>query len=168
LAAAIHDLYNQKQLERHPEKALAYPSFSDLPDALKYSNLRQARGIAQKLQRMGWEIRPTGSPGEIIKEIPDDAVETLAVLEHEDWMRERLEFGWIYGEDRNAENKTSPYLVPYDELSEEIKDLDRDTIRNIPALLDSIGAAAYVREKRQTPPDSDPLIARRLPESYTD
>ncbi len=166
LAAAIHDLYNQKQLERHPEEPLAYPHFSDLPDALKYSNLRQARGIAQKLDRLGWEIRPKGSPGEVIRDIPDSVVEALAVLEHEEWMRERLDYGWSYGKDKDNENKVSPYLVPYDELSEEIKDLDRDTIRNIPALLDRIGAAAYVRDSRQTPPDSDPLIARRLPESY--
>ncbi|MFN2113108.1 MAG: RyR domain-containing protein, partial [Anaerolineales bacterium] len=168
LAAAIHDLYNQKQQERHPGEPLAYPHFSDLPDSLKYSNLRQAQGIAKKVQRMGWEILPKGSPGEVVTEMPDDIVEALAVLEHEEWMRERLEFGWTFAEDKNTNNKTSPYLVPYDELSEEIKELDRDTIRNIPVLLDRIGLAAYVRDSRQSPPDSDPLIARRLPESYTD
>jgi hypothetical protein len=61
LAEAIHDHYNQKQLERNPNKALLYPEFSDLPDTLKYSNLRQARGIANKLDTMGWEMRPQGS-----------------------------------------------------------------------------------------------------------
>ena len=31
-----------------------------------------------------------------------------------------------------TEKKISPYLVPYDELSEEIEDHDRDTVRNTP------------------------------------
>jgi hypothetical protein len=168
LAAAIHDLYNQKQLERHPEQPLAYPQFTDLPDALKYSNLRQARGIAKKLDQMGWEMRPKGSPGEMVTEIPEDVIEALAVVEHEEWMRERLEFGWTYGETKDEKNKVSPYLIPYDDLSEEIKELDRDTIRNIPALLDQIGMAIYIKDDDQYAPGSEPLLTRKLPESYTD
>ena len=66
----------------------------------------------------------------------------MAELEHEAWMEERLSRGWKLGE-RNAENKTSPYLVPYDQLSEEIKDYDRDAIRNIPALAERGGMAVY-------------------------
>ena len=63
-------LFNQKQLERHPNEPLLYPHFSDLPDSLKYSNLRQARNIADKLELMGWEMRPMGSKGEIISDNP--------------------------------------------------------------------------------------------------
>lgn len=166
IAIAIHDLYNQKQLERHPDKPLAYPQFSDLPDGLKYSNMRQARSIANKLDLMGWEMRPEGSAGEVITEIPDDLVEILAVYEHDEWVRERLGYGWTYGEVKDNENKISPYLVPYNELSEEIKNLDRDTIRNIPTLLGMIGMAAYVKEVNNASPYSKPIIARRLPKSY--
>jgi len=168
LAIAIHDLYNQRQLERNPDQPLAYPDFSDLPDTLKYSNLRQARGIAKKLELMGWEIRPEGSEGEVITEIPEDIVETLAVFEHDEWMEERLGYGWIFGEIKDTEKKISPYLVPYDELNEEVKNLDRDTIRNIPALLGKIGLAAYVKKKDGSSPESSPINARRLPESYKD
>lgn len=139
LAITIHALYNQKQLERHPEQPLAYPRFSDLPDTLKYSNLRQARNIIKKLDFMGWEMRPLSSEGKEIKIIADDVVEILAMIEHDDWVKERLDSGWVYGEKKDAEKKVSPYLVPYDELTEEIKDYDRDTIRNIPALLELIG-----------------------------
>jgi hypothetical protein len=72
-------------------------------------------------------------------------VEALAVFEHDDWVKERTLSGWVYGETKDAEKKISPYLVPYEELSEEIKELDRDTIRNLPELLDMIGMAAYVK-----------------------
>ena len=168
LAIAIHDLYNQRQLERNPDQPLAYPDFSDLPDTLKYSNLRQARGIAKKLELMGWDILPEGSEGEVIPKIPDDIVETLAVFEHDEWMEERLGYGWVFGEIKDTEKKISPYLVPYDELNEEVKNLDRDTIRNIPALLGKIGLAAYVKKKDGSSPESSPINARRLPESYKD
>ncbi len=168
LAVAIHDLYNERQLERHPDKPLAYPQFSDLPDSLKYSNLRQARSIAKKLDLMGWEILPEGSDGQVITEIPADIVETLSIFEHDEWIRERIGYGWTYGEVKDNENKISPYLVPYDELSEEIKNLDRDTIRNIPALLKMIGMAVYEKKRDGSSPRSKPILARRLPESYKD
>ena len=168
LAVVIHDLYNQRQLERYPDKALAHPNFSDLPDDLKYSNLRQARGIAKKLDLIGWEILPEGSEGVLITEIPPDIVETLSIFEHDEWVRERLGYGWTYGEAKDNENKISPYLVPYDELSEEIKNLDRDTIRNIPVLLDRIGMAVYEKQGDNPSPESRPFLARRLPESYKD
>jgi hypothetical protein len=145
LAIAIHELYNQKQLERHPNKPLSYPHFSDLPNTLKYSNLRQARGIANKLKLMGWEMRPQGSDGKVIPEIPDDIVEMLAVFEHDEWIQERVGSDWKFGEVKNAKKKISPYLVPYDELTEEIKDLDRDPVRNIPNLLGMVGMAIYVK-----------------------
>ena len=151
LAITIHKLYNQKQLERYPQKPLAYPRFSDLPDNLKYSNLRQARGIVDKLERLGWEMRPQGSAGEVVSEIPEDIVEALSRLEHEEWVREREETGWVYGEVKDTEKKISPYLVPYDELTEEIKDHDRDTIRNIPNLLSMLGMAVYVKKAKPAP-----------------
>lgn len=168
LAEAIHDLYNQKQLERYPDKALAHPRFSDLPDALKYSNLRQAQGIEKKLGLVGWEIRSEGSAGEMVKDIPDEVVEILARYEHDEWMRERIGYGWTYGDEKDTEEKISPYLVPYDDLSEEIKDLDRDTIRNIPALLNKIGKAVFLKKDGSTAPVTRPILARRLPETYKD
>ena len=145
LAIAIHELYNQKQQERHPEKPVSFPDFSDLPDSMKYSNLRQARSIHKKLEMMEWEMRPSGGKGEIITVIPDDIVEVLAQVEHEQWVQERLHSGWVYGEIKDVSRKISPYMVPYSQLPEDIKDLDRDSVHNIPDLLDMIGMSIYKR-----------------------
>lgn len=150
LAIVIHLLFNQKQFERRPNEPLLYPHFSDLPDSLKFSNLRQARSIADKLNLMGWEMRPKGSTGKVVNQIQGDLIETLAIFEHEAWVAERLSNGWIYGQVRNADEKISPYLVPYNQLSEEVKDLDRDTIRNIPILLEMIDMAIYAMESPST------------------
>ena len=141
LAIAIHARYNEKQMEDHPDKPLAYPKFSDLPDDMKYSNLRQAQGIYEKLALAGYTLAPAGQPGEL-GELPADVLESLAEKEHEAWVEERLSSGWTLGE-KDVANKKSPYLIPYDQLTEEIKDYDRDTIRNIPRLAKLIGMSIY-------------------------
>ena len=148
LARAVHDLYNQDQRDLHPEKPLKYPDFDKLPESLKYSNLRQAMDIPEKLRRMGYEMRPAEEVKEPIKEIPFEYVEILAEMEHESWVRERLSTGWTLSDEpsANAEKKTSPYLVPYDQLPEDIKELDRNPVRNIPLLLDKIGKAIEVKK----------------------
>ncbi|MFB0919684.1 MAG: RyR domain-containing protein, partial [Oscillospiraceae bacterium] len=146
LARAIHELYNEKQLERYPERPLKYPSFDRLTDSLKYSNLRQAMNIPEKLRQMGYVMGPADGIGEKIERIPHEYVEYLAEKEHEAWIAERRATGWVSGDHVDAEKKITPYLVPYSKLSEEIKQLDRDPVENIPKLLSRIGMAVYKRE----------------------
>lgn len=54
-------------------------------------------------------------------------VEKMAKNVHEVWAKARIEQGWTYGQVRNEEAKKHPCLVPYNELSEEEKDYDRNT-----------------------------------------
>jgi hypothetical protein len=149
LAISIHHHYNQRQRELFPDKPLAHPNFSDLPDGLKYSNLRQARSIVDKLTLMGWEMLPIGVKGEMITHIPEDIVEMLAVIEHDEWVKERLDAGWRYGAAKSIKKKISPHLVTYDELDDTIKENDRCAVRNIPRLLAKIGMGVYVKEPNQ-------------------
>ena len=37
---------------------------------------------------------------------------------HENWMKEKLSQGWVYGVVKDAEKKTHPCLVPFDQLPE--------------------------------------------------
>lgn len=146
IAIAIHELYNQYQLEKYPEKPLEYPQFSDLPDSLKYSNIRQARSIAKKIKMAGWEIGPKVKEGLEVKEIPEEIVELLAMSEHEDWMYERYNSGFVFGTEKDSENKVSPYLIPYSLLPEEIKEYDRNAVRNLPKLLNMVGLAIFIKK----------------------
>lgn len=43
---------------------------------------------------------------------------------HRSWMQEKLDGGWVYGEEKCAEKKTHPCLVPFEELplEEQVKD----------------------------------------------
>jgi len=145
LAIAIHEDYNQKQLERYPKKPLDYPSFERLPDDMKYSNMRQAYDIAGKLDTIGCAMVSESAEGEAVLSFDPYTVEFLAAREHEAWMEERVRNGWSYGAVKDTERKVSPYLVPFDELDEAVKENDRDTIRNIPNLLGMIGMKAMKR-----------------------
>lgn len=144
LARAIHELYNEKQLERYPDKPLKYPDFEKLTDSLKYSNLRQAMGIPEKLRQMAFVMGSVGSSNPV-RSIPEEYVEYLAEQEHEAWIAERIASGWVAGDRVDAEKKTTPYLVPFDKLPEDIKQLDRDPVQNILQLLERIGMAVYKR-----------------------
>ena len=44
---------------------------------------------------------------------------------HENWMKDKIADGWVYGEEKNVEKKTHPSLRPYDELpaEERLKDM---------------------------------------------
>lgn len=53
--------------------------------------------------------------------------EVIAKNVHEVWSAGRINDGWTYGEKRNDTEKKHPCLVPYEELSEEEKEYDRNT-----------------------------------------
>jgi len=53
--------------------------------------------------------------------------ERLAKNIHEVWAKSRMDQGWTYGSTRDDARKKHPCLIPYEELSEEEKDYDRNT-----------------------------------------
>jgi hypothetical protein len=54
--------------------------------------------------------------------------------QHEQWMAEKINAWWRYGPIKDAEAKTHPCLVPYNELSEEQRCKDRLFIAIVNAL----------------------------------
>lgn len=63
-------------------------------------------------------------------QIPEELkslVEEMSKNVHEVWAQTRISQGWTYGEERNDAGKKHPCLVPYEELSEEEKEYDRNT-----------------------------------------
>ena len=53
--------------------------------------------------------------------------EDIAKNVHEVWSAGRMKDGWTFGEERNDTEKKHPFLVAYEELSEEEKAYDRNT-----------------------------------------
>ena len=57
----------------------------------------------------------------------ENLVEQVAKNVQDVWASSRISQGWTWGPKRNDELKTHPSLIPYEELSEEEKQYDRDT-----------------------------------------
>ena len=120
-----------------------YAEFSDQPEALRRSSIEHIRSIPDKLKTLNYEIMPAGScyPNQRVNSLSESEVECLAILEHRRWIAEREAGGWKYAKTKDVDAKTSPYLVPWEELPERAREWNRSAVRNIPALLASAGLA---------------------------
>ena len=76
---------------------------------------------------MAWEPRPF--EGEASAAGMEHLVEVLAANAHAVWGRKRISEGWTHGVARDAEQKTSPLLVPYEQLPDSEKETDRAMAR---------------------------------------
>lgn len=62
-------------------------------------------------------------------------VERLALIEHQRWAADRYLDGWTHAPVRDNALKHHPQLIPYADLSDPMKDLDRFAVRGVPNLL---------------------------------
>lgn len=140
LARVIHEDFvrNRQQEGKTLETNPSMAPWDQLPEYLKESNRRQADHIGVKLKAIGCEIAPLTDWEVGSLEFAAEEVERLAEMEHDRWVDERKRDGWQPGP-RDAQKKTTPYLVPWDELTEEIKDYDRNTVRGLPLFLAKVG-----------------------------
>ncbi|MDQ4068190.1 MAG: RyR domain-containing protein, partial [Actinomycetota bacterium] len=142
LARAIHHNYVRAQQAAGHTAAdnPALRSWEDLPESTKEANRAQAADIGRKLAAVGCRIRPWADwTGDGFRFTPDE-VERLAELEHERWRSEKEAEGWTWGPARDDRRKTSPYLVAWAELSEDVKETyNRSAVRALPELLANAG-----------------------------
>lgn len=68
-----------------------------------------------------------------------ELTELIAENVHENWAQSRINEGWVYGEERDDENKTTPCLVEYSKLSEIEKEYDRKTALETIKLIVALG-----------------------------
>lgn len=144
LARASHEQYYQGQIARgitRDQNPSVVP-WEELSEEMRESNRRQAEHISIKLEAIGcaaiitseWYVPPfLFSPEEI---------ELMARMEHERYVAERLSRRWSRGEKVRG-RKTNPTLVSWDELPEQMKDIDRDYVRGIPSMLSKARFRVY-------------------------
>ncbi|HVQ51684.1 MAG TPA: NAD-binding protein, partial [Mycobacterium sp.] len=130
IAVAIHRRWCAGELAAGKDA----PSWSELDESRKESNRAQARDIPVKLRSIGCAIAPLRDIRAPAFEFTDEEFEMLAIAEHKRWVTERLGSGWRLGP-KDIGRKTTPYLIPFDELPDDIADLDRDAVRQIPDAL---------------------------------
>ncbi len=144
LARAVHENYR----EFNP----GTPAFDQLPPPLRASNLDQVMHISTRLRQVRCGLRklpPGMKPDKFHFSVYQ--IERMAEWEHLRWCWEKWRQGYIFkpGE-KDDENRTHPDLVPYSQLSDEKKELDRKPVREMPGLLAEAGYEIY--------PDDYPLL----------
>jgi voltage-gated potassium channel Kch len=127
LAQAMHGAYLRQRLAAGDTPA-TNPSivpWEQLPEDKKESNRQQAAHVSVKLEAVGCELGPlTDSAAERFLFEPDE-VALLSELEHERWR------AWAPVD--------HPDKVPWDELTDEMREVDREFVRRLPALVATVG-----------------------------
>ena len=142
IAHAVFESYceNLRATGEQPD----YETFGQQPADLQQSCYGQAADLCEKVSRLGYRLVRADQAGKAASQIALDEtqIEAMARWEHERWLNERRSMGWMFGQERDAEKKTSPYLVPYDELDEDVKEArNRAPMRDALKVLAGAGLA---------------------------
>lgn len=143
LARAVHAAYVEQRRKGPTDRDdPALVKWRDLHESYRASNRAQAAHLGVKLRKIDCGLAPLAEWDAPVASLTDAEVEILAILEHDRFVEDRLAAGWQPGP-RDPEAKTSPYLVPWEELDgedgERVRDLDRSAVSNIPGLLARAG-----------------------------
>jgi hypothetical protein len=144
IARARHDAYLRLEhaAGRGGDPNPSLVPWDELPESLKESNRRFADSVGAKAQQLGGRIVPL-PPGAAPLDrlgLPRALVEELARREHERWKDDLELDGWRPTDGpKDAEAKLHPLLVGWDELAEQERDKDRESIRELPRLLWAAG-----------------------------
>lgn len=143
LAISIHNQYNRNRQRENPEASLEHPSWEFLSQQMKYSNIRFAREIPEKLSLVGLSLSVDIGCKEKVNEFAPEEREFLARQEHDYWVKERVTNGWTYGEEKDVTNKISPYIADWDDIPPDIQKYDFEMIDFIIPAVESIGMYVY-------------------------
>ena len=137
----------------------ALKPYADLPEDEKEQNRGNVRDISSKLERAGFVMIPARS-NEPPFDFPGADLESLAAMEHERWMKAKIDAGWRWAAETDKASQLHKDLVPWrkltreeraqlssdesaaigpDELPDSEKEKDRVLVRSIPKILAQAG-----------------------------
>jgi len=142
MAKRIHEKYVEDNKHRTADPSML--PWPDLPEGLKESNRQQAVCIQKILRSAGYAVRQAGGEGAVtVTTFSTDEVESMAEMEHGRWNVERLKAGWKYGPTRDPQNKVSPFLKPWSQIPDDVKQYDRKAVRDWFVVLKDAGLEIY-------------------------
>lgn len=138
-AGMFHEDYRKARLEAEKTKDddnqhRTLSIWAKLNETYKAANRRAADHVPTKLLAAGFTREPgftLVAPKSFNLTPSSEALEALAKLEHDSWNAERYIDGWRYGAQRDDDRRIHNCLVPYDALSDTMKQFDRAQIEII-------------------------------------
>jgi hypothetical protein len=140
VARTLHEEYlrESRRSARSRDDSPYQVSWEHLPETAREESRAHARDIGAKLGAIGRRVLSVDDAAGDVPSLSADEVELLAELEHERWMRSRTAAGWTLGP-RDDERRRHPDLIPWAELGESRRDIDRAFARALPELLARAG-----------------------------
>lgn len=152
LAQGLYETYKQRRVDmcKSDEERTALESdrsmrdWDELAPELKESTRAQADDIPRKLRAVGCFMldQDRNEPLVRVPQFSTEELDVLSEIEHERFNAERLQRQWKMGP-RNSKQRTTPFLVPWRDLTQEWKDVDRVMVECVPRLLEKAGWKIY-------------------------
>jgi hypothetical protein len=130
LARALHEAHvrGQPKAGYKPADDPSLADWASLEERYKDSNRRHAEQIGAHLRRRGYEIVRLTDWDAVPEPFSEEEIEEMAIEEHERWRKQPA-----------SDGRANPRRVPWDELDETVRQLNKDTVRSYPEVLMGIG-----------------------------
>jgi RyR domain len=137
VAREVHEMLRGSLDGGSPYRAQAY---DDLDDHIKEANRQQVLRAPALLAELGYRVEQGDGPAAATAlDLTDEEIERASIAEHEGWMRQKTSAGYRYGPVRDDLTRAHPYLVPWEELTESVRALDRQRVRLLPWIAHELG-----------------------------
>ena len=138
IAIALHENYLQAAKASGAGSTAALAAWADLPENMREANRAAAEHAAILFASVGLRLVPAHEGA--IHEVTAEEIETLARVEHRRWIADRVDREWRSGPARDDEQLIHPNITPFEDLSTQDQEKDKNTVR---ALLSAIGHAGF-------------------------
>jgi hypothetical protein len=145
IAQAIHKEFVDYMAKKGIQRPNAKP-WENLAIEFKLSNLNQARSYHEKLALINCEPALKDEDKTNVTSFTDDEVLIMAKQEHQRYINEKIEDGWVYAPIRDDKKKYHDCLLEWDKLSKEVQKWDKEPVRNMIGILDAVGYGMYRKE----------------------
>jgi hypothetical protein len=131
LARALYD----DHLNRAAARGVVDPAWSALTDDEREAAREAADGLIDALDENGFELLPLRHWGAPTVTFTPDETRRMAERDHNRWRARRGSDGWRYGTVRDAREKVTPQLVPWEELAPVWHEYNLTRIQAMPGIL---------------------------------
>ncbi|MDR0864568.1 MAG: AAA family ATPase, partial [Candidatus Symbiothrix sp.] len=142
IAQAIHQNYVEYMAKKKNQRPNTKP-WENLTIEFKLSNLNQARSYHEKLALINCKMTLKDENKKRVTSFTKQEVLIMAKQEHQRWIDEKIEDGWVYASVRDDKKKHHDCIIEWDKLSEEVQNWDKEPVRNIIGVLDAVGYGVY-------------------------
>jgi len=149
LADYSHEAY-RAAIVRGPEPNPNDVPFADLAEDMKESGRSGLRSTLVALAALGYRLVRCAPGTQSVSTLPAEQHEPLKRMEHDRWLRERLQKGWAFGKPSIRALRLNENVLPFDQLPPRVHPLDFLAVETILKRLPELGYAVVKPEQHDT------------------